>query len=551
MNRFIVRAVLMLIITTVNVLCLLNSHSLPIATESGLPQGSPLSPLLFNFAIKPVYHLSTKYAWNQFFADDLLCSTKSLAAMKEAIKEINKKLQSVGLHLNINKSCILSNQSLKTTDINGIPICKGTKRYLGYHINASGIDWNHMFSLKYNQLNKKIHELRSYGLFRNGLPLNAAETILTSHLLPIMDFGLQNCNVITKVNKKKIDVLIRKIIKSLLGSPLSIPNGLLQNACNHPTIEQRQQYLYNKQCQHYSWLFKLPYPNTKFIKYKGGFKMHPFLKDNPLNHPVSQILTWNFKYIGEPHEICHLCSHKHTFLGARLNCFYYNKPNLFETFGRGCSPGISFPNVTKEGFMQQDQAVDFNKCSLSFVVDASVTTTHLGVGVVLASPLHNIYETWQYKYLNNHIQHYPCSTEMEIYGISECLKILSNLVVPSAQIICDNQAAVIMCNKINQGEDYSKYQFNHIVTQLILEMRNEYALSFVWVKGHNGFRENEIADTLAKTANENIAQIRACTSISRCKSDILFNSTRICLKNVNINALIVEIVQMKGSMKLV
>ena len=42
-----------------------------------------------------------------------------------------------------------------------------------------------MLQIKYQQINNKINELRKYGLFRNGLPLNAASAALTANLLPI------------------------------------------------------------------------------------------------------------------------------------------------------------------------------------------------------------------------------------------------------------------------------------------------------------------------------------------------------------------------------
>lgn len=59
---------------------------------------------------------------------------------------------------------------------------------------------------------------------------------------------------------------------------------------------------------------------------------------------------------------------------------------------------------------------------------------------------------------------------MELYGVSECLKLLAQFVVQSGRIISDNQAVVSICNKISDCEDYSKYSFDRIVSIWILSL---------------------------------------------------------------------------------
>ncbi len=231
-----------------------------------------------------LYSLNSGNSFSQFFADDLMILSRNARAMRSSIHEVNSKLSQIGLSLNPTKSVILCRSNYAYTHILSIPIIKNSHRYLGYYITAKGIDWATHISKKYQSLVNKTQLLRRLGIFKSGLPIEILDPILTAHLLPLIDFGLQNCPKLTKCNSRKIDVFIRKFLKSLLGSPMSFSNGLLQNAWRHPTIERRV-YFFNKQEQHFAWLFGLDYPSNIVIKSPGCFKLNDFIKYNANQHP--------------------------------------------------------------------------------------------------------------------------------------------------------------------------------------------------------------------------------------------------------------------------
>ena len=62
-NKYLAKVLLLLLICTVNILMLLGCLSSSINTTSGIPQGSPISPVLFNFVIYKLYNIKVPGAF--------------------------------------------------------------------------------------------------------------------------------------------------------------------------------------------------------------------------------------------------------------------------------------------------------------------------------------------------------------------------------------------------------------------------------------------------------------------------------------------------------
>ena len=102
------------------------------------------------------------------------------------------------------------------------------------------------------------------------------------------------------------------------------------------------------------------------------------------------------------------------------------------------------------------------------VCDASVSTSHLGVGVVALTQTQSTAET-AIKYINANDSAMRCSTKMEIVGIGDCLNYLLCNPYQFSKIVCDIQLAIQTCQAIQQG----KYQFNNLVIRQIVELKNK------------------------------------------------------------------------------
>ena len=131
-----------------------------INAEMGLPQGSVLSPVLFNVYLEEAIKSSKKLDEVRVrgdllaFADDMLVMTNSKAELAQIINEFTNLHVRWNLKLNKKKSEILTKDD--SEEVNGIK-CSTTVKYLGVRV---AVDRKEQIRISKEQISKNVQLLR-------------------------------------------------------------------------------------------------------------------------------------------------------------------------------------------------------------------------------------------------------------------------------------------------------------------------------------------------------------------------------------------------------
>lgn len=196
----------------------------------GLPQGSVISPVLFNLFIDDIVlrlHPAERYKM-LLYADDILLFCYSKQSLQKYLNKVEAHSLENNYRFNPKKCLYMSSQSLDIM-LYGQPLARSScLKYLGFYFNCKGFDNLKTVGIArraavYKAVVVRKGILKLYGRKCNpGLYLN----LYKSYIRPTLDYSI-GVGVHRKVLMEKMEILQRKVIKYFFGWPRRTPTSLI------------------------------------------------------------------------------------------------------------------------------------------------------------------------------------------------------------------------------------------------------------------------------------------------------------------------------------
>lgn len=481
------------------ILNLLSSRTISVRTNGsnlpsrnvwkGLPQGSVLSPLLYN-----LYTYNLESSVNCFcsilqYADDIALFYAS-DSVNEATNRLNTALEylsdwlmSNGLSLSTPKclSVLFSRRRLipnYSIFINGESIPQASK------VKFLGVIWDSKMSgiahLSYiaDKCERNINILRSLsGVWWGSHPFCQKllyNAIIRSHF----DYGsflLEPCN---KQAMTALDKIQSKCLRIIIGAMKSSPINAMQIECLEPPLHLRRQFL-----------------SDRFLYNIAFLSSHPLLpKLKALTAATSSEDYWRNKT--KPclvNSFSKLIKYSDSLFQSTTNPLFeipfsaiIHKPNIILDFG------IQKGNPLADAIINEKLATDWPDF-ITMYTDASKISDTAYVGSSVWIPKHRV--ILSFRSLPS------CSIFTgESIALLEAVNFAYSHKLKKTLILSDSQSCLqaLTCNLFRSK---SRYPIILQIRQLLYQSATDgFDITLAWIPSHSGIGGNEVADRLAKEA---------------------------------------------------
>uniref|UniRef100_A0A3B5QMN0 Reverse transcriptase domain-containing protein n=1 Tax=Xiphophorus maculatus TaxID=8083 RepID=A0A3B5QMN0_XIPMA len=462
-----------------------NDYSKEFNVENGIPQGSAISPILFNIMINDIFYDTDKCIKSALYADDGVIWMKGknikyvVGNIKKAISKVEKWSYEWGFKLSASKSCYMvvtkkRNINIETITLYGQTLERVTEyKYLGLWLDSTYSWKTHLDNLE-TKYKKVINLLKAVAGNNWGADRQSLLSIYRALMRSIIDYGSIIYGAAAKTSLQKIDRLQCRALRICTGAAKTTPINALLIETGETPLEMRRIKLAlaywmkiksNKDDNVNSIILQNCWEYLKFQSNGFGWMVRKWIKmyrldDKEIAHfnPISVIPPWLVPEVN---------------VDLKINTMK-NDWNLNEI---GIKTDIYLRNT-------------YNNYLKIYTDGSKNLKGYVGIGIYISEFK---------KFISKRI-----SDQLSVFTAEMVAVILSlqwvEEVRPDRVVVCTDSKAVVESIK-GEGNDRKDLvlEIPHILFRLY---RGGIDVWFCWVPAHEGVKGNEKADKLAKRALE-------------------------------------------------
>ena len=339
---------------------------------------------------------------------------------------------------------------------------------------------------------------------------------MASRVLPVLEYGL-NWHKPDKKSCLKLDLFIRKAIRSLTGSPRYLPNEDLSNVFQFSSFYQRWEDLHARFLNHRAYKDNEPSMVTIQSKAPWAFQVNKNLAKLINEEPiVKKIILRKFIDPIPAEATCTNCGKHHLHVNQHIQCRFKDfTPFLLNNEDKSPIPKITIPTPTIATMAAKLKKEKDNR--LHIYTDASYCplSNKSNGGILIFS---NSGTTKHYGISNTHLN-IQSSTRGEIATIVEAIN--RSAKGKKVKIYTDSKNAIEAFGRYKDGSVcYSKIESIDLWIQLEKDVE---MIELKKVTGHKKDKLNNFVDTVANLVfqynNSKLKRLKTICKVKRSEQD--------------------------------